>query len=121
MRTQISNDEDRNLKQAFIKADETDTVLIMKTLNATHRVWNNKAAQTVLELESKKDTQQGQIFSVVAGIKAKKMYTKGDLDAGGFCFHALNDLRNFFRAQRGWIIAHANESGHTRCIAYDIP
>ncbi len=70
------------LKQAFVNSAETDTVLILKTLNATHRVWNNKAAQTVLELESKKDTPAGEIFSVVAGVKAKKMYKKGELDVG---------------------------------------
>ena len=71
-----------DMKQAFINAKETDTVLVMKTLNATHRVWNNGAAQKILELEAMENTPAGQIFSLGAGAKAKKMYKYGELDMG---------------------------------------
>ncbi|MCP4760795.1 MAG: nitronate monooxygenase [archaeon] len=70
-----------NLKNVFINAKETDTILVMRSLNSTHRVWNNKAAQRVLELEAKK-SKPTEIFSAAAGTKAKKMYRKGDLDVG---------------------------------------
>ncbi len=70
-----------NLKNALSKASVYDTVLVMKSLNSTHRVWNNKGAQRVLELEvNSKD--QSQILSAVAGDKSKLMYQKGDLEAG---------------------------------------
>ena len=71
-----------DMKRAFINAKETDTVLVMKTLNATHRVWNNGAAQSILELEAQENTPAGQIFSLAAGAKAKKMYKYGELDMG---------------------------------------
>ena len=70
-----------NLKQALLKATIYDTTLVMKSLNATHRVWANKGAQNVLELESSK-ADQTQIFDAAAGIKSLKMYQEGDLDAG---------------------------------------
>ncbi|MFX0003285.1 MAG: NAD(P)H-dependent flavin oxidoreductase [Candidatus Hermodarchaeota archaeon] len=70
-----------NLKQAFINASIYDTMLIMRSLNATHRVWNNKAAQKVIELESSKSDQM-EIFNAAAGAKSKMMYEEGNLDVG---------------------------------------
>ncbi|MHA1652091.1 MAG: NAD(P)H-dependent flavin oxidoreductase [Candidatus Helarchaeota archaeon] len=70
-----------NLKQALLKASIYDTILVMKSVNATHRVWNNKAAQRILELEASK-SDQSEIFNAAAGAKAKKMYDEGDLAAG---------------------------------------
>ncbi len=70
-----------NLKQALLNASIYDTALIMKTVRATHRVWNNKAAQRVIELEESK-SDQSEIFNAAAGAKAKKMYDEGDIDVG---------------------------------------
>ena len=42
-----------NLKQALVQASELDTMLIMRSLHATHRVWTNAAAQKCAELEAK--------------------------------------------------------------------
>ena len=69
------------LKQALINASIYDTILVMQSLNATHRVWNNKGAKTVLELEAAK-ADQAKIFSAAAGAKSKLMYEEGDLDGG---------------------------------------
>ncbi|MFX0099986.1 MAG: NAD(P)H-dependent flavin oxidoreductase [Candidatus Hodarchaeota archaeon] len=71
----------QNLKEAFVKAAETDTVLTMRSLGATHRSWNNAAAQKVLELEASKSGMD-KIFDAAAGRHAKKMYKEGDLDVG---------------------------------------
>lgn len=71
-----------NLKRALVEAKETDTVLIMRSLESTHRVWNNTAAQRVLELEAGKPGDPMEIYETAAGSKAKKMYDTGDLDAG---------------------------------------
>ena len=70
-----------NIKQELLKASIYDTTLVMKSLNATHRVWNNKGAQRVLELEEEK-ADQSEIFSAAAGAKSKQMYEEGDLDVG---------------------------------------
>ncbi|MHA1278759.1 MAG: NAD(P)H-dependent flavin oxidoreductase [Candidatus Helarchaeota archaeon] len=70
-----------NLKRALLDATIYDTTIIMKSVRATHRVWNNAAAKRVLELEASK-SDQSEIFSAAAGTKAKKMYDKGEIDVG---------------------------------------
>ncbi len=70
-----------NLKKALVEASELDTMLIMRSIGATHRVWANPAAKKCAELEA---DQAGlpEILKVVAGANAKMMYEKGDLDVG---------------------------------------
>jgi nitronate monooxygenase len=70
-----------NIKRALLKSTIYDTTLILRSINATHRVWNNEAAKRVLELETSK-TDQMEIFNAAAGSKSKLMYEKGDLTAG---------------------------------------
>ncbi len=69
------------LKQALVEASELDTMLIMRSLHATHRVWTNSAAQKCAELEAR-SADPAEIFNVVGGVNTKKMYDEGDLDAG---------------------------------------
>ena len=70
-----------NLKAALVGATELDTMLIMRSIGATHRVWANAAAKKCAELEA---SQAGlpQILTVVAGEKAREMYEGGDIDLG---------------------------------------
>lgn len=70
-----------NLKKALVQADELDTMLIMRSLGATHRVWINEAAKKCKELESRQADFK-EILDVVSGEKAKVMYEQGDLDTG---------------------------------------
>ena len=80
-----------NLKNALIGASELDTTLIMRSLNATHRVWRNAAASSCTDLEAC-GADFPEILEVVSGQRAKKMYAEGDLDEGilscgqGICF-----------------------------------
>ena len=70
-----------NLKQAFVEAAETDTTLALRSVGNTHRLWNNKAAQNVLDLEA----QGAPLFKLIdaaSGDKAQKMYDEGDIDLG---------------------------------------
>lgn len=69
------------LKQALCRATEVDTRLIMKSIQSTHRAWNNEAARRVLELEEKQADLQ-EIVSMAAGDKAKAMYETGDTSLG---------------------------------------
>ena len=70
-----------NLKQALLNATIYDTTLVMRSLGAAHRVWNNQVAKKVIELESSKIDQM-EIFDVAAGSKSKLMYEQGVLTAG---------------------------------------
>jgi len=69
------------LKHALVQASELDTMLVLRSLGATHRVWINEAAKRCRDMES---SQAGvtEILSIVAGQKAKKMYDTGELDGG---------------------------------------
>lgn len=69
------------LKKALVEASELDTMLIMRSLHATHRVWTNAAAKKCAELEAR-SADPAEIFNVVAGTNTKRMYDEGDLDAG---------------------------------------
>jgi nitronate monooxygenase len=71
-----------NLKNALVGASEVDTVLIMRSLHNTHRVWKNEAANRVLELEGGAAGDPSEILSAAAGTKAKQMYDDGVLDVG---------------------------------------
>jgi NADH:quinone reductase (non-electrogenic) len=70
-----------NLKRALVEATELDTMLVMRSIGATHRVWANAAARKCAELEENK-ADLAQILQVVSGERAKQLYVQGDLDAG---------------------------------------
>ncbi len=84
-----------NLKQALLQASELDTMLVMRSIGATHRVWANRAAKKCAELEAEKASLD-ELLKVVGGEKAKMMYHKGDLDVGiiscGQCIGMTHDL-----------------------------
>ncbi len=69
------------IKKALVNASETDTMLIMRSLKATHRVLANQAARDCLALEeSKADFMK--IYEVIKGENAKRMFDKGEIDSG---------------------------------------
>ncbi len=70
-----------HLKQALVRAGEQDTMLIMRSIGATHRVWSNAAAKKCAEVESK-GAGLGEILTIVSGEKAQKMFGEGELDSG---------------------------------------
>ncbi len=69
------------LKEAFVNMSELDTTLIMQSVQATHRVWDNHAAQHVIELEHS-NAAPIELFNAASGKKAQLMYNEGDLDIG---------------------------------------
>lgn len=70
-----------HIKQALVNASELDTMPIMRSLNATHRVLSNQAAKKCAELEDCK-AEFMQIYDVIKGENAKKMFDEGDVNAG---------------------------------------
>ena len=80
MATQECPIHDR-LKQAFVEAAETDTSLALRSVQNTHRIWNNEAARKILELEGQ-GAPLFQLIQAASGDKAQKMYNDGDTDVG---------------------------------------
>ena len=71
----------RNIKDVVVNAGELDTMLVLRSIGNTHRVWINQTARTVTEMETKGSTLE-ELLPVIAGEKARNMYANGDVDAG---------------------------------------
>ena len=69
------------LKQALIDATELDTMVVMRSIQNSHRAWANETARRVAKLESQHAGLEA-IVNAAGGDKAKKMYQEGDLNAG---------------------------------------
>lgn len=69
------------LKQALIEATELDTMIVMRSIQNSHRVWVNEVAKKLAEIEKQQAGLQ-EIIQVAAGDKAKRMFQEGDLNAG---------------------------------------
>jgi NADH:quinone reductase (non-electrogenic) len=69
------------LKQALIEATELDTMVIMRTIQNSHRAWSNEAARKVAELE-KQQAGLEKIIQAAGGDKVRRMYQEGDIQAG---------------------------------------
>ena len=69
------------VKQALVGSCELDTMLVMRSLNATHRVMANAAARQCLDLEAQK-ADFAELYEVIKGENAKRMFNEGDIDAG---------------------------------------
>lgn len=71
----------RGLKEALCKANETDTMLILRSIGNTHRVWKNAMADRIAAAESKSATLE-ELMPLIKGENNKAMFDSGDLDAG---------------------------------------
>jgi len=71
----------QNLKDALREASEMDTMLVLRSIGATHRVWANSAARKCSELETC-NAELPELLAVAGGEKAKLMYSEGDVSAG---------------------------------------
>ena len=69
------------LKQALIAATELDTMIVMRSIQNSHRVWINEVAKKLAEME-KQEAGLQEIIRVAAGEKVKRMFQEGDLNAG---------------------------------------
>ena len=69
------------VKEALIDASLLDTAIIMRSVNATHRVWVNEPAGHILELEAAKSDVYT-IIEAAQGSNTKRLIEEGDLNAG---------------------------------------
>lgn len=69
------------VKEWLLKAQETDTVLIERSIGNAIRVLRNDVALKVLEMEEKGATLED-LLPLISGLKAKRVFEEGDLNAG---------------------------------------
>jgi nitronate monooxygenase len=70
-----------NVKKALVNADEKQTKLIFRTLHNTARIYKNKIAEQVVEME-KRNASIDELAPLVSGMRGKKVFETGDLDYG---------------------------------------
>ena len=106
-----------NLKLALVRRSETETRLIMRSLRNTERVLHNRAAEKVLEIESRGDTRIQDLIPYVSGLAGKEMLEAGDVEkatmAAGQCIGLIRDIPTC-RELLDRIMAEAEEIIKTR-------
>jgi nitronate monooxygenase len=106
-----------NVKLALVNHNETDTRLIMRSLRNTERVLHNPAADKVLAIESRGNTQIQDLIPYVSGLVGKEMLEMGDVDRGtlaaGQCIGLIRDIPTC-RELLDRIMAEAEEIIKTR-------
>ncbi len=106
-----------NVKQALVRRNETDTRLIMRSLRNTERVLHNPAADKVLEIEGRGNTQIQDLIPYVSGLVGKEMLERGEVDKGtlaaGQCIGLIRDIPTC-RELLDRIMAEAEEIIKTR-------
>jgi nitronate monooxygenase len=71
----------QNVKEAIVAGDERGTELIFRTLHNTARVASNTVSREVVEI-LKQGGQFEDIKDLVAGVRGRRVFDDGDLDAG---------------------------------------
>jgi len=71
------------IKEEMIRADERNTIHIFRTLRNTARVYKNEIAMEVVKTENRPGgCEFKDIAHLVSGIRGKKVYDEGDINAG---------------------------------------
>ena len=72
-----------NIKQALVDADEMGTTLVMRSMRNTERVFKNKAAEQVVEIEKEFPGDFSKIHHLVKGDNYRKVFQEtGNVDDG---------------------------------------
>jgi len=84
-------------KEWMIQAEETDTVIIERSIQNTARVMKNVTAEKVLEMEARGATME-EILKVIGSGVRRRCYIEGDLDGGtismGQCVGLIYDIKS---------------------------
>ncbi|PYH92237.1 2-nitropropane dioxygenase family oxidoreductase [Aspergillus ellipticus CBS 707.79] len=72
-----------NIKEAIVKADETDTALVLRRWKNTTRLFGNKVTQEALKVERESKTGEfSEIAPFVSGKRGRQVFLNGDVDFG---------------------------------------
>jgi len=85
----------KNVKEAIVAGDERGTELIFRPLRNTARVASNTVSREVVEILNG-GGQFEDVKDLVAGVRSRKVFELGDLDAGvwsvGTAMGLINDI-----------------------------
>jgi len=85
------------IKEWFVKARETDTMTIQRSILNTARVIKNKAAEKTLSMEQRGATLE-ELMTVISGQIGKRAFEEGDLEGAiipcGQCTGMVNDIKS---------------------------
>lgn len=72
-----------NIKQAIVKADETDTALVLRRWKNTSRLFSNKVAKEAVKIEKESPTGDfKEVAPFVSGQRGRQVFINGDVDFG---------------------------------------
>jgi len=84
------------IKEWFVKARETDTLMIQRSIRNAARVMRNEAAERALAMEQRGATLE-ELMTVISGDLGKKALDEGDLDSAviacGQCVGLIHEIK----------------------------
>ncbi len=84
------------IKEWFVDAKETDTLMVQRSIRNAARVMKNKAAEKTLAMEQR-GTSLEELMTVISGDVGKKALDEGDLDgaviACGECVGLIHEIK----------------------------
>lgn len=73
----------QNIKEEIVKAQETDTALVLRRWRNTQRLYRNKAAEEAIKVERDSKTGEfSEIAPIVSGKRGREVFINGDPDYG---------------------------------------
>ena len=85
------------IKEWFVKAKETDTLMIQRSIRNAARVMKNKAAEKTLAMEQRGASLE-ELMTLISGDLGKKALSEGDLDSAviacGQCVGLIHDIKS---------------------------
>ncbi|MGQ9510262.1 MAG: NAD(P)H-dependent flavin oxidoreductase [Thermodesulfobacteriota bacterium] len=86
-----------SIKERFLRAKETDTMLIQRSIRNVARVIRNKAAEMALSMEEKGASLE-ELMTIISGQMSKEAYEKGDTEgaifACGQCVGLIHEIKS---------------------------
>jgi nitronate monooxygenase len=85
------------IKDWFVKARETDTIVIQRSIRNAARVIKNMAAETTLSMEEKGASLE-ELLKIVRGHRGQEAFQEGDLEgafiACGQCVGLIHEIKS---------------------------
>ncbi|KAK4621490.1 NADH:quinone reductase [Fulvia fulva] len=86
-----------NIKESIVKAQETDTKLVLRKWRNTSRLFKNKVSDEAYEIENKPETKEFEaVGGLVSGKRGRQVFLNGDPDYGvwtaGQVVGLINDI-----------------------------
>jgi len=85
------------LKEWFVRARETDTMMIQRSIRNAVRALRNSAAEKTLSMEERGASLE-ELMTIISGQMSLKAYVEGDLETGiipcGQCVGLIHDIKS---------------------------